>query len=60
MAGRPRKPTAVLKLEQGKVYASRYGDRSGEPSGQGVPLQPELTGRALEHWQAVVPRLVQR
>lgn len=57
MAGR-RKPTAELKLH-GEVYASRHGDRSREPQPTGNPMKPHgLTGAASEHWDLVVPSLI--
>ena len=57
--GRPKKPTRILQLERGKVYASRHGDRSGEPQATGEPQPPaNLAGVALAHWREIVPQLV--
>jgi phage terminase small subunit len=57
--GKRKKPTQLLKLEQGKVYASRYGDRDHEPQPDGVPIQPaELGEHGQEQWNRLVPRLI--
>lgn len=56
---RPKKPTALLKFE-GDYYASRHGDRSGEPQFDGKPTPPDnLTGAALEYWHQLAPGLTQ-
>jgi phage terminase small subunit len=59
MAGR-RRPTADLKLHDGKVYASQYGDRSREPQPTGKPTCPRgLSPSAKSHWAVVVPSLIE-
>jgi len=56
---RPRKPTSILKLENGKLYESRHGRRDGEPKPSGVPEMPEgMPEAAQAHWREVVPTLV--
>ena len=58
-AGARRKPTAILKLEEGKFYASKHQDRGGEPIACGVPKKPaDLPEYAKEHWDFIVPHLV--
>lgn len=56
--GRPRKPTAILKLE-GDYSPSRHGYRGAEPQPQGEPRKPDgLPRDASRHWDEQVPRLV--
>ena len=58
MAGRPRKPTSILKLE-GAYHPSRHGDRSGEPVATGSPVKPkDMTPAASKHWDEVVGELI--
>lgn len=56
--GRPRKPTAILKL-QGDCSPSRYGYRGAEPEPTGQPRKPMgLSRDASSHWDAIVPELI--
>lgn len=56
--GRPRKPTAILKLE-GDYAPSRHGFRGGEPQPEGSPCRPKgMPKDAAAFWDEYVPRLV--
>lgn len=58
MMGRPRKPTAILKLE-GDYAPSRHGFRGNEPQPDGEPLRPiGLDVDAARLWDGYVPQLV--
>lgn len=55
--GRPRKPTAILKLE-GDYSPSRHGYRGAEPQPDGTPRKPiGLPRDAGLHWDQIVPEL---
>ena len=55
--GRPRKPTAQLKLE-GKYRPDRHGGE--EPQPDGLPKKPRgLPKNASKFWDSTVPRLVE-
>jgi len=57
--GRRRTPTATIKLREGKVYGSTWGDRSNEPQpAVGIPDCPvQLDGLAKQTWDRLVPLL---
>lgn len=57
--GRPRTPTSQLKLH-GSLRSDRHGDRAGEPQYGGIPVPAvQLSGAAAEHWEFVVPKLIE-
>lgn len=57
--GRPRKPTDIIKLEEGKYYPCQHQDRDGEPIAKGLPVKPKgLPKLASENWDFIVPHLV--
>lgn len=59
MKGRKRTPTATIKLKEGKVYGTKWGNRDLEPQPEaGVPDCPiELTGVAKQAWDRLCPLL---
>src|SRR3990172_4432508 len=59
MKGRKRTPTATIKLKEGKVYGSKWGNRDAEPQPEvGAPDCPlKLTGVAKQTWDQLVPLL---
>ena len=60
MSKKPRKPTALLLKERGKIYPGQFSPRGNEPEASGEPIIPDwLTGDVeLAYWHTVVPRLV--
>ena len=56
-AGRPRKPTAILKLE-GAYQPSMHGYRGDEPQPTGRPIKPKgMSADASKFWDRMVPSL---
>lgn len=59
MRGRPRKPTAKLKLERGAIYESEYPGRGNEPNPDGVPPKPSWLSKAGEEfWTLEIQSLI--
>lgn len=56
--GRPRKPTAALKLHGG-YRNNEHGNRAAEPQPEGKPTKPRgMKKHAVELWDRIVPQLV--
>lgn len=56
--GRPRKPTATLKL-MGAFRNNRHAERENEPQPTGTPVAPAwLDETGLELWNRLVPKLI--
>lgn len=61
MRGRPRKPTATIELERGRVYEAHYGDRTHEPEFaiDFGPMPSDFGPAARQIWETRTAELIE-